>query len=126
MEIDMPRLVSLALVSVLLACAAPALAQERQSEVVSFADLNLDNPHDANRLIDRIHRAAGHVCGARVGVQPVAQWADDRRCMVETTELTIRDFGHPVVLAQYYGVQPRVIVGEGDAYDDDYVIVKKK
>jgi UrcA family protein len=129
MEIDMPRLVPLACASgFLLAAAAPALAEEPRSEVVSYADLDLDDTYDANRLIERIQRAAGRVCGARVGVQPIAQWNADRECLTETTEWTIRDFGHPVVLAEYYGVQPRVIVEEGsaDPYDDDYVVVQKK
>ncbi len=125
----MPRILSLTCAAAFVfAAAAPALAEEARSEVVRYADLDLDNPSDADRLIERIERAAGRVCGARVGVQPIAQWGDDRDCMVETTEWTIRDFGHPVVVAEYYGVRPRVIVEEGDAdpYYDGYVVVKKK
>jgi UrcA family protein len=128
MEIEMPRLVPFACAAALLfAAASPALA-DPASEVVSYADLNLDDRYDAGVLVERIERAAGRVCGARAGLQPVAQWRQDRDCLVETTEWTIRDFGHPVVLAEYYGVHPRVIVEEGDAdpYYDDYVVVEKK
>jgi UrcA family protein len=122
----MPRLLKAACAATLLfAAASPSFAEEPRSEVVSYADLNLNDPYDADELIVRISRAAGHVCGARVGVQPIAQWNYDRDCMTETTEWTIRDFGHPVVLAQYYGVTPRVIVEDDGSYDDTIVVVKK-
>jgi UrcA family protein len=125
----MPRLLPLACACALVfAAASPTLAQEARSEVVSFADLDLDDAYDADRLIDRVQDASDWVCGFRYGVQPLSQWDSSRACAAETTELTLRDFGHPVVLAQYYGVHPRVIIEEGDAdpYYDDSLVVRKK
>jgi UrcA family protein len=127
-EIDMPRPLPLVCASaLLLAAASPSFAQEAQSEVVRFADLDLDDIYDADELIVRIHRAAGRVCGARTNVQPVVLWAADRDCQAETTEWTVRDLGHPVVLARYYGVTPRVIIEEGSAegYPDESVVAPK-
>lgn len=129
----MPRTLSLisAAALALTAVASPAFAQvlEPQSEVVRFSDLDLDYAGDAEELIVRLQRAAGRVCGARQGVQPVAQFRQDRDCMVETTEIAVLDVGHPMVLARYYDVNPRVIIEEGDAdpyWDDGYVTVYKK
>jgi UrcA family protein len=129
----MPRTLSLigAAALALTAVASPVYAQvlEPEQEVVRFGDLNLDYSGDADELIVRLQRAAGRVCGARQGVQPVAQFRADRDCMIETTEIAVRDVGHPMVLARYYDVNPRVIIEEGDAdpyYDDGYVTVYKK
>lgn len=111
--------------------ATPTFAQvlEPEQEVVRFSDLNLDYSGDADELIERLSAAAGRVCGARQGVQPVAQFRQDRECMVETTEIAVRDVGHPMVLARYYDVNPQIIIEEGSAdpyYDDGYVTVYKK
>lgn len=133
----MPRKLTLfcAAALALTAVSAPSFAQvlEPESEVVRFSDLNLDYSGDADELIDRLRAASGRVCGARQGVQPVAQFRQDRECMMETTEIAVRDVGHPMVLARYYDVNPRVIIEEGDAdpyydpyYDDGYVTVYKK
>lgn len=128
----MPRKFTLLCAAALaLTAAPPAFAQivEPESEVVRFSDLDLDYEGDAEELIVRIQRAAGRVCGARSGVQPVAQFRQDRDCMIETTEIAVRDVGHPMVLARYYDVHPRVIIEEGSAdpyYDDGYVTVYKK
>lgn len=127
----MPRLLALVSASALVLAFSPAaFAQgEPQQEVVRFADLDLDNPDDAEELIDRLEAASGRVCGARTGPQPVAQWQDGRECQMETTEFAVRDVGHPMVLARYYDVHPRIIIDEGSAdpyYDDGYVVVHKK
>jgi UrcA family protein len=127
-DFEMSRALPLFCACAFLCAAAPSFAQEVRSEVVWLADLNPSNEADADELIARIHDAAGRVCGRRTGVQPVAQWAADRDCQSETTEWAVKDFGHPVVLARYYGVTPRVIVEEeagADAYYDEYVVVEK-
>jgi UrcA family protein len=131
MEIEMPRLLALVSASALVLAFAPAAfaRDEPQQEVVRFADLDLDDADDAEELIDRLEAASGRVCGARAGPQPVAQWQQGRACQMETTELAVRDVGHPMVLARYYDVHPRVIIEEGSAdpyYDDGYVVVHKK
>jgi UrcA family protein len=129
MEIEMPRSVSLLCAAALaLAVATPVLAQEYESEVVRFGDLDLDDPEGADALIQRIENASERVCGFRSGVQPLTQHVYTRDCTLETMEFAVRDVGHPMVLAQYYGVHPRVIIEEGSAdpyYDDGYVYVKK-
>lgn len=124
----MPRTLSLVCAAVLVFAAAPAFAEEQRSEVVRFSDLDLNDRSDADELIARIQRAAHRVCGTNSG-QPLSQWDAGRECAGETTELAVRDVGHPIVLGQYYGVYPRVIVEEGSAdpyWDDGYVTVRKK
>jgi UrcA family protein len=131
MEIEMPRPISLVCAAALLfAAGTPSFAQEeRREEVVRFADLNLNDSNGADRLIERIHGAAERVCGVRHGPQTSGYRELSRDCTVETTELAVRDVGHPMVLARYYDVNPRVIIEEGSAdpyYDDGYVVVRKK
>ena len=130
----MPRSFSLLCAAAALAFAAvtPVLAQEYEQEVVRFGDLDLNSRAGANALIQRIENASERVCGFRTGAQPLTQHQYTRACTQETMEYAVRDVGHPVVLAEYYGVHPRVIIVEGDAdpyygtyYDDGYVTVKK-
>lgn len=124
---SLPLLCAAALV---VAAAGPSFAQEEhRTEVVRFADLNLDDSNGADRLIERIHGAAERVCGVRYGPQTAGYRELSRDCTVETTEMAVRDVGHPMVLARYYDVNPRVIIEEGSAdpfYDDGYVVVRKK
>lgn len=125
----MPRLFTAVCATALIFTAAsPSLAEETQSEIVRFGDLDLNDSYDAELLIARIHGAAGRVCGVRTTTQPLAQWDATRDCRTETTELAVLDVGHPVVTARYYGHTPRVIIEEGsyDPRHDDYVVVRKK
>jgi UrcA family protein len=131
MEIEMPRSLSLLCAAAALAftAAAPVSAQDYESEVVRFGDPDHDSERGAEALIERLQNASERVCGVRSGPQPVAQRVYQRDCALETTEYAVRDVGHPMVLAEYYGVYPRVIVEEGSAdpyWDDGYVTVTKK
>jgi UrcA family protein len=125
----MSRLLAAAAAAALLAGAAPALAQVQhpESRVVSYADLDLEDPADADAFIARIERAAGEVCGDRTGPRPIAEISDTRDCAYDTTEFAIEDFGHPMVLGRYHGFTPDVVIeGSWDPEQDPYYTVKPK
>lgn len=126
----MPRRLTLLCAAALIcAAASPALAQQPQEEVVHFADLDLDESHGADRLIERIQNAAERVCDVGYGPQTLASREATLDCAIETTELAVRDVGHPLVTARYYDVNPHVIIEEGSYdpyYDDGYVYIGKK
>jgi UrcA family protein len=133
----MPRTVHLLCASALLfagfGATAPALAQQGESEVVYYGDLDLWAEDGADAMVRRLQRAAGRVCGGTEASAPVAQQADVRGCEFETTEYAIEDLAHPMVTARYYGRTPEVIIEEGSAdpyrdtyYADPYYTVRKK
>lgn len=115
----MSRLIASAAVAALLAAAAPAFAQvvEPESRVVSYADLDLYNPSDADEFIARIQNASDEVCGDHAGRRTIAETRDLRDCSAETTDYAIEDFGHPMVTGRYHGFTPNVVV-EG-SWDGD-------
>jgi UrcA family protein len=132
----MPRTLHLVCASAFLfagAAVAPAAAQEVESQVVYFGDLDLWSENGADALVRRIQSAADNVCGDAPGPAPVVVQQDIRACEVETTEYAIEDLAHPMVTARFYGRTPEVIVEEGDAdpyrepyYADPYYTVQKK
>lgn len=124
----MSRLLAAAVAAALLA-GAPAFAQvvHPESRVVSYADLDLDDPADADIFIGRIERAADEVCGDRTGPRSIAEAADTSDCAYDTTEFAIEDFGHPMVLGRYHGFTPDVVIeGSWDPEQDPYYTVKPK
>lgn len=109
------------------AAATPALAQHQtESRVVSYADLDLYDPADADTMITRIRRAADAVCGERSSREPIAIQTDNANCSFETVEWAIDDFGHPMVRGRYYGYTPEVVVEGSWDGDDGYYEVKPK
>ena len=116
----MPRSIHFVCASALfLACAAPAFAQERESRVVSYADLNLNHPAGADRMINRIERASDDVCGERTGPAPVVVRQNIRECTYETADNAVADLDHPIVTSRYlYGTSPEVIIEDPDDYYD--------
>lgn len=116
--------------ALLLALSAPAIAQNYESRLVTFGDLNLSSDEGADVLIRRIEQASEAVCGDRAGPRPLSEHASVNACETETTEIAIHDVGHPRVTARFYGYEPNIIIGEGDGYypgaHDPYVVVTPK
>ena len=109
----MPRSLLLAS-ALLLAPAAPALAQEVRAQTVYYGDLDLNYPPDANRMVHRIHHAARNVCSYDGGLQTIQNRQDTQDCTVDAEERGVADTGSSTVMAQYYGREPQVIVGEDE------------
>lgn len=117
----MPRFIRRACASALFlaAGAAPAIAQERESRVVSYADLNLNSPVGADHMIRRIERASDVVCGERDGPVPVVVSQNIQECTYETADNAVADLDHPVVTSRYlYGTSPEVIIEDPDDHYD--------
>lgn len=101
-----------------LAAAAPAVADvQSESRVVTFGDLNLKNPNDAETLVDRIEGASMQVC-REDGVASLAEQRHVRPCRTEAEQRAVYDVNHPVVTAEYYGVRPEVVI-EGSYAGDN-------
>lgn len=102
---------------------------EVRQQVVEFRDLNLDSTYGADQLLLRINNAAGKVCGARSGPQPLEERRNSRDCAGLAEEQAIYDVGHPLVIARYYGRTPQIIIAENDRdaqrYDHGSVVVYK-
>lgn len=125
----MSRLIASAAIAALLAAAAaaPSFAQEAQSRVVSYADLDLYDPADADEFIARIQNASDEVCGDHPGRRTIAETRDVRDCSAETTDYAIEDFGHPMVTGRYHGFTPNIVVeGSWDGDGAPYYEVKPK
>ena len=116
----MSRSVHIALASALLfAAATPALAQNYQSQVVTYGELDLDSRAGADTLIRRIEQASDNVCGDRTGPRPVRENSTVNACARETAELGGEDVAHPNVTRRYYERQGTgYIEGSYDPYDD--------
>jgi UrcA family protein len=101
----MPRPLHIALISgLMLASAAPfALAQDVESRVVRYGDLNLKDEHDAERLIDRIENAAEGVCDTNAPYLAVRR--AERECAAETEQVAVDDVDHPTVTNRYYATR---------------------
>lgn len=113
----MPRPLHIALISgLMLASAAPcALAQDVESRVVRYGDLNLKHEQDAEALIDRIENAADDVCDTNT--RDLAVRRAERECAAETEEIAVDDVDHPTVTNRYYATRYGSGYIEG-SYDD--------
>ena len=117
----MPRTLLLAVAAFALAPMTPSFAQdyrnsgEVRSEVVSYADLNVNYQPDAHALVHRINRAARDVCAADNGD---LFDSDARDCRVDAERRAVADTRAPLVSAEYYHRAPRVVV------DDQGYVVK--
>ncbi|MBN8606505.1 MAG: UrcA family protein [Caulobacterales bacterium] len=99
----MSRSVHIALASAfLLAAATPALAQNYQSQVVTYGELDLNSRAGADTLIRRIEQASDNVCGDRTGPRSVRENSTVNACARETAEFGVEDVGHPNVTQRYY------------------------
>lgn len=106
------------------AAALPSLAQEVQprSRVVTYSDLNLDNPHGAHVMVRRIENASRQVCGDRSGPRSLTENGSVHACRVDSSENAVSDLDHPMVTADYYGDRGGTIVVTEDGapvYDDN-------
>jgi len=99
--------------------ALPALAQDTvvESQTVTFGDLNLKNPNDADLLINRIEGASLNVCSDTRATRSLAERRDVAPCRADSEQRAVYDVGHPVVTSRYYGADPQVII-EG-SYDPE-------
>jgi UrcA family protein len=71
------------------------------SEVVRFADLNLDQPRDLARLFNRVVSAADKVCGPRSFAGHYNKVADYKSCYSDTIAHTVSNIDRPSVTAYF-------------------------
>jgi UrcA family protein len=97
----MKKTVALALVALLagsLSGMAHATAVRGvQQQVVSYADLNLENDADAAILFSRIESAARKVCGVHIGPVPLELQFNLRMCAEEATARAVNDVNAPLL-----------------------------
>ncbi|HVZ99385.1 MAG TPA: UrcA family protein [Caulobacterales bacterium] len=84
-----------------LAFVAPATARETHARV-SYADLNLSNPQDAQTMLDRISDTARQVCKV-TGRDSLDAMVMQRDCTRETVARTVARLNSPTVTALYRG-----------------------
>lgn len=109
----MSRTVSFACASaLLLALAAPAVAQQQfsQDRVVTTAGVDVNTRGGADIVLDRIENAAEAICGDRPGPMPLPERAGVANCTYETTEIAVDDSGIPMLHQRYYGYEPQIII----------------
>lgn len=112
---------ALCIAALLAGGASPAFAQDADTRVVRYADLDLNRAAGADALIGRISRAARSVCGDHTGRQPLQEMRPINTCRAVAMEDAIEDVNNPVVTARYYGSGYVIIEPEGDAaYYDPY------
>jgi UrcA family protein len=119
----MRRSYILCIAALLASAAIPAVAQEVQprSRVVTYGDLNLNNPYGAHVMVRRIENASREVCGDRSGPRPLNENGSVHACRVDATENAVSDLDHPMVTAEYYGDRGGNVVVTDDGarvYDD--------
>src|SRR5690348_8086558 len=76
---------------------ATSVLRNVQQQVVSYADLNLDDSADAADLFSRIQTAARMVCGTHLGPGPLALqfvWQD---CVADATARAVSDVNAPLL-----------------------------
>ncbi|MES1199650.1 MAG: UrcA family protein [Pseudomonadota bacterium] len=88
-----------------LAFAAPASAGEFRSRTVSYADLDLSNPHDAQTMLTRIRQGARDVCRYS-GHDSLDRMVMERDCRRETVAHTVATLDSPMVTAAFEGRTP--------------------
>jgi UrcA family protein len=69
--------------------------------VVRFNDLNLDQPRDVARLLNRVSAAADKVCGTRSFAGHYNKIADYEICYKDTVASTIAHIDRPLVTAYF-------------------------
>jgi len=117
--LNIPALIGL---TVLTAC-APVIADAQQGgravvvrTVVTANDLDLNTPHGAQVLYDRLRGAANYVCGSQLGIAPVP---DAVACYENALATAVRSINRPLLsmlylkmhtpqVAQTYGVPIQV------------------
>ncbi len=92
--------------ALVMAIAAPAAAEpmshdsEQKSVRVNYDDLNMSSERDANRLLNRIRRAARNVCD-RPTTMRAGEMREYRACVSETTDTAVADIASPVLTARH-------------------------
>jgi UrcA family protein len=85
--------------------AAPSMATEVEDETalaqVRYADLNLDDPNDAMRMLRRLRQASRDVCDDRSGRMSLGERVYLRKCVKEATDESITELGSEQVRAQF-------------------------
>lgn len=71
------------------------------SEVVRFADLNLNQPRDLARLFNRVISAADKVCGSRSFAGHYNKAADYESCYSDTISHAVTHIDRPSVTAYF-------------------------
>jgi UrcA family protein len=96
-------LIALAALGALAAPAAAAPAGEAFHLVqrVSYADLDLSKEADAQRLLNRLRRAAADVCES--GDISLARQAQSRACRQSAMAMAVAELQAPLVAQAYYG-----------------------
>jgi UrcA family protein len=79
---------------------APVPAQEARSpsQVVNFADLNLDNAQGAEAMFGRIKSAAGEVCREEA-ISDLSAYHEWRACVRAATDTAVATLASPKVSA---------------------------
>jgi UrcA family protein len=77
---------------------APAPAQESPSQVVRFADLNLDSAQGAKAMFGRIKSAADEVCREEA-VSDFSAFDEWQACVRATTDTAVDTLASPLVTA---------------------------
>jgi UrcA family protein len=72
-------------------------ARSVQQQVVSYADLNLDNEADAAVLFGRIKNAARKVCGQSRGLIPMELQYHMQTCVDDATARAVADVNAPLL-----------------------------
>jgi len=83
------------------AAAAPTAEQVRLVERVSYADLDLSKEADAQRLVNRLRRAAADVC--ENGDISLARQSQARACRQSAMAMAVAELQAPLGAQAFYG-----------------------
>lgn len=77
---------------------------------VFYGDLNLDHPAGAEKMMNRINRAAVRACGGTPDSRDLRERQAFRQCVTTATTSAVRQLNAPLVTALYFGraTNPRV------------------
>ena len=102
MKTTLASLIALAALGAVAAPAAAAAAEQvRLVERVSYADLDLSHEADAQRLLNRLRRAAASVCES--GDVSLARQAQARSCRQSAIAIAVAKLQAPLVARAFYG-----------------------
>jgi UrcA family protein len=74
---------------------------------VSYGDLNLSQSGDAQKMLERIHRAASRVCSLPGGESPIDQLSNGyRKCVRTASANAVATLNSPMVTAAYQASSP--------------------
>ncbi|HEY5007742.1 MAG TPA: UrcA family protein [Caulobacteraceae bacterium] len=76
---------------------------------VAIGDLNLGDATGAATALQRIHNAAGSICGGRPYALDLQRTADYRQCMAATVGQAVASLASPNVTALYNGQRVMVL-----------------